>query len=742
MPSKREWGAFAAVLALGAWTRLTSWPQVLGDDGAWPLGGDACYHLRRAMLTRTDFPTVPVHDPLMNWPDGAACHWPGGFDLLLALPGWLLGLSMEASTVAALAVPVLLGLVVLGLTWVLARALLPATAAGRGSALLAPLLLVALPQAVSIARFGRTDHHVAEAVSMALLGMWALAWRPGRSWRGRLGFEAAATAIVVFALATFAGAVLYLALACVLLGLAMLPAGRGPLLGSGAPGLLAGAGAVAALYGPGIAQHGRAWSYAYPSWLQPALVGVAALGVTVLVALGRLVPGAGPSVAARRAGLALAAAGLALGGLALTPAGDVVRSGLGGFVGRQDPWLASIAEFQPLIRWSGGLDLGGARTALAGATLLVPVALAGTIALALRDPRRWGRFAAWMVLAFSLALLQMRFARVAHVVLAVGLAGIVAALGELRPRLGKLTAVTIAAASLVGGTGSRELWVLAAPSTSAIEQAAGFLDLRGVEPQGDDGALAPWDYGHFLSWGAGRPVGPTGFGTFLDGDAYAASEAAWGGAAEDFDALLTGRRMGHAVLGAATFLNRVGGPGGAGPFVRQADGTGALNPEYFAALPVAATILAGSGLGDGRAHHLPHLRPVFASTATVGGLPFALPVLFVFERVPGAKLAGRAPPGTTVALTVPLEARGQAMPWVARTVADEAGAWALTIPVATGEQGDGVATASAARLGIGAQPARAVRIPLAAVRGGLPVPVEFGEMPASAEPTGSAAPSP
>jgi len=724
MPGKREWAALATTLGLAAWTRVTSWPQVLGGGEVWPLGGDACYHLRRAMRTRGDFPSVPVHDPLMNWPEGAACHWPPGFDLLLAAPGWALGLEPGASARAALWVPLLLGLVVVVAAWVLARRLLPPTGVGRAAALMAPLTLVALPQAASISRFGRTDHHAAEAVTMALLGLWALAWRPGREVRARWGYEVAGAAIAAFGVATFAGSVLYVALACVLLGLASLVAGRRAWVGTGGIGLLGGAAAAAAMYAPVIAEHGRAWSYAYPSWLQPSLLGIAGLGLLTLTGVSRLLPGHGVAVGVRRAAAGGLAGLVGAGGLALTPLRAVVADALGGFVGRQDPWLAAIAEFQPLIRTGESVDLSGLWTALSGHALLVPIVAGAAVWLTRRDARRWGQFAIWMVLAFALAQQQMRFARVAHIVLAVGVAGLVHAVAQTHAAGGRLVAVAIAGLVLVGGTGNRKLWTPSAESTSAIEEAAAFLDHRDSAPGGTDGVLATWDHGHFLSWGAGRPVGPTGFGTFLDGDAYAATEAAWRGSAANLDALLVTRRMSHAVLGAATFLQRVSPPEGGSPFIRQADGTGALNSDYFAALPVAATILGGSGLGDGRAEHLPRLRPVHASTATVGGLPFAVPVLFVFERVPGAHLRGQAEPGAPVLFKVVLDVRGAPLRWIARATAGPDGAWALSVPVATGVESGGIRTPEAAALRVGNEPVRAVEIPLAAVRQGLVIRLE------------------
>ena len=130
--SDRTWiAAVGAILGAAVWVRLTSLRHVLVGDEVMPMGGDSAYHLHRAMQTAEGFPRVPVHDPLMNWPDGGPCHWAPGFDFLLALPAALTGSTGTSAAVLAAGVPVILGLPLLIVAILLGRRLLPDDAIGR-----------------------------------------------------------------------------------------------------------------------------------------------------------------------------------------------------------------------------------------------------------------------------------------------------------------------------------------------------------------------------------------------------------------------------------------------------------------------------------------------------------------------------------------------------------------------------------------------------------------------------------
>jgi len=723
--SDRTWiAAVGAILGAAVWVRLTSLRHVLVGDEVMPMGGDSAYHLHRAMQTAEGFPRVPVHDPLMNWPDGGPCHWAPGFDFLLALPAALTGSTGTSAAVLAAGVPVILGLPLLIVAILLGRRLLPDDAIGRAAALVAGVALVALPQAASLARFGRTDHHVAESLTMALLGAWAVLWDAQADPRSRLRWELAGAVVAAAGLWTFAGSVLYVAIACVVLGVRLLLAERVRLVGSGAPALLVASAVTAAVYVPTIAEHGHVLSYVYPSWLQPALLLVAAAGLAVLVGVGRALPGAGSGVAVRRAGAGLVVGALVVGGLLLTPAGAVVLDGLTGFVGRSDPWLARIGEFQPLTvgwPWSPGFWAGPQRF-MGAVGFVAPVALALVGVLAVRDPARLGPFALWTGLLFVLALQQGRFLRVAHVNLAIVLAlsvdQLARAVAERGVRVPPLVLPLLVAVGVVLDPASRAfLSPKPARAPSAVEECAAFLDIRGEPVPDDAGVLVAWDLGHELTWLGGRPVVTNGFGSFLNADGFREVDAAWTSSQSEVDALMDRRRLGWLVSGPAAPPSGRGSPG---PFERLPDGRGVPSVGYLRHLPLAPLVVGGTGLPDGSSAHLEHLRPVFASSGTVGGLAVPLPVLFVYQRVPGARLEGAGTPGDRVVLRADLDVRGLAWPWFASTTVAADGRWTIVTPIATGTTGT-ITTPTAALVKVGDAEPVPVEVPLSAVMNGARV---------------------
>ena len=76
--------AVVTILAMGAWVRLVPIPEVFVEDQVLPAAGDASYHLHRIERTLESYPHVPVNDRFLNWPAGASCPWPAGFDLMAA----------------------------------------------------------------------------------------------------------------------------------------------------------------------------------------------------------------------------------------------------------------------------------------------------------------------------------------------------------------------------------------------------------------------------------------------------------------------------------------------------------------------------------------------------------------------------------------------------------------------------------------------------------------------------------
>ena len=75
------WAArLSVVLGVAVWARLGYWSQVFVDGVVLPRYPDTYYHLRQILRGVESFPSIPVKDPLLNWPDGGFSVWPAGFD--------------------------------------------------------------------------------------------------------------------------------------------------------------------------------------------------------------------------------------------------------------------------------------------------------------------------------------------------------------------------------------------------------------------------------------------------------------------------------------------------------------------------------------------------------------------------------------------------------------------------------------------------------------------------------------
>ncbi len=685
---------FAAVLAVAAWARLSNAPAVLASGEMLPPDGDSAYHLLRILRTAERFPRVPTFDPDMNWPAGGACPWADGFDVggagfVLALGG--AGEPQRAALLAGL-YPVVLGLLVVWATMALARAVAPA-AVREPVALASGLLAALLPQGVAASRLARVDHHVMEALAMVLLARWALD-RPEEGAAGpprRVGFEIEGALLSAGAVYVFSGATVYVALAAaVAMGSILRQPGASPPLGSGAPGLLGGGALAAALSLPAISGHGHWLSFAFPSLLQPALVAAAGVGLALAALATRILPRAGlagRAAAARAAG----AAGAAVAAVVLPGLAAEVARGIRGWLLHRDPWLSRVDEFQPL--WShpayGGL-WGASYEFFGAAGWLAPLSLALGGVEAVRAGRGRGLgFAGVSAALLLLTLLQIRFGRILVPFLAVATALALAWLARLALGPGRSRAAggaVLVAAVALGAADPRlrtRLLALRPAPPDAIQAAA--IDLRGgprPPPGGGAGVATSWELGHFVEAIAGRPVVANGFGSYLDERGFEEMERLPEGSEAQLYATLERRDLGFLVGGAATMPGRAPGSG-VGPFERGEGGAVVLGRAYLRQLPLSPLLVAGSGAPALGVRHLSRLLPRFASAQRVAGISFSLPVLWVYERVPGAWLSGTAPPGARVVAELPFREHG--WPHVYRAWADAAGdgRWELELPVPT-----------------------------------------------------------
>lgn len=717
--------ALAALLVLGAalYLRLCGAARAFVGSELVPPEGDALYHLRRMRLLAASFPHVPWVDPLIAWPSAAPVPWAAGFDFMGALAlrfGRATGGELGADLWVG-ALPALLGLAVVGATMELVHTLADGLAARRGATLAAGLLAACIPQGLAVSRFGYVDHHVAEALAMILLLRWAVGALPPRTEASagrRLARELAGGAVSGWAVWVFTGSPLYVALVVPILLAAALLSPRPRLLGSGGPGLLLGAALAALASAPAVAAHGRALAFGFPSWLQPLLLGAAGAALCVAAVAGaRFAPGA------RRAG-ALAAATLAIAvavALAAPSGAAQAAAALREWLFKTDPWIAGIDEFRPLLRVPGG-----PYAALGAAAFAAPLALPlGAAALLPRSRPRALAFLGVSTTLALLTLLQARFGRVFVPVLAASGGLALAFTAERLPRLPRWAASALPAlAALALAVLDPRVRDTAFPAPDPVPDGAveAALDLRGRAPGPSPGVLAPWDLGHQLVALAGRPVMTTGFGPYPDPEAYDEATRAFTLSERELLPLLERRRAGWVVAGAANLYGRVRGPTAPIPFAGRA-----LSSRWLAEVPSAPLLLGGSGVPALGVRHFGHLMPVFASARTVGGLAGALPVLWTYQVVAGARLHGRAAPGTRVVLEVPLTEHGRAHAWRAFADADAEGTWSMTVPVPT-DLASPALSSGPARLVLSPGVDRTVRISEADVRAGrdLEVPADAG----------------
>lgn len=711
---------FAAVLALAAWVRLSSAAEVLVAGEVVPVDGDSAYHLARMLRTAEDFPRVQRVDPDMAWPDGGRCPWADGFDVLGA--AMARAVSEPARPAAAALFPAMLGLLVVAATIELVRRLAPAGALGLGAALAAGAIAAVLPQGVASSRFGRTDHHVLEALSMLVLALWSLRGLEGpdraRPWR----HEAAGALASALAVWGFAGGTLYVALAAAVRMGGALAERRPRLVGSGAPALGLGAALVLGLGVPGLREGGVSLSFTEPSLLQPLLLLAGAAGIAAAVAAAR----SRERLAARAGVLVAAIAAVALLALLVPGAWREIAAGLERFLLKQDPWLARIAEFQPITAARGAAGaVESVRFYLGVPGLLAPALVAVGAAWAARAARGPGTAFGFLALALlAMTLLQVRFGRVFAPFLAAAAGLALGALAERAarrwPRLGPVAPalpLALAVAALALDPSLRPP-ISRKPAAAPVAIVAAALDLAGLPRGPAPGVLARWDFGHVLQVVGRHPVVANGFGPWLDRAAFDDAERWPTLEPGALDALLAERRVGYLVAGLAAFPVAAGGPS---PF-RMEGGAAVLDRRWFRASPLAPVLIAGSAMPPD-VPHLEHLLPRFASEQTAPGLSFPLPILWTYERVPGARLHGTGPPGSAVVATVALRERGRAHAWRAVATVAGDGRWALTVPVPTAFATRTIETGEAYEVRAGGGPAARVLVPERDVRAGAEIAV-------------------
>lgn len=723
-PRRAAWAKaalFGAVLVATIAPRLTTLKLVFAQGELMQWDGDSAYHLKRILHALERFPHLPRFDPAMNWPAGAACPWPDGFDLLAAAWGLVMGLGdVQRATVAVLLFTPMLALVAIWAAMDLARLVVPEGPAKESAVAAAGLLTSVAPGVIYQSQVGFLDHHIAELIAALLLSGWALRRLDGAAPRGDRGvaWEVGGSLATIFAVWTFAGGVLYLALACAIVLVAVLREERPRIVGSGAPGIAAAAIVAAALTVPALRAHGRMLSYQFPSLLQPLLVAAAAAGLSLGVVATRI---------ARRplaragalAGLVLSLAAVAA--VAFPAAVREIGAGLAGWLLRRDPWIATIDEFQPLSGKEGRPILALWQN-FGAIGFVAPLVLVAGGWVVVRAARARGVAFVALTAGFVLFTLnQIRFGRIGVPLLMISAAAGFAAFAQRRrlssiPLAVRTFPIVAAAVLVLSDPILRPL--ISRPLVPLPPHASAALDLR--DQAGRDrsaGVLTPWDLGHVVHVLSRLPTPTNGFGAYLDPAVFSESEEVFRREQAELDGFLDRHRLRFVLAGAMTApLLKVNGHS---PFVLATDARGAvLDLEYMRSFGLSPLILGGSAIPGSGVRHLERLMPTFASRHTPPGLAFALPAMWTYEHVAGARLVGTTAPGARVLASIDLRENGRPHVWRAFADAGGDGRFELVLPVPTGLARPTLSTGSRYVLRVGDGPASEVEVPEAAVRAG------------------------
>lgn len=531
-----------AAVAAGIALRLCTVSQVVGAGRARALTPDCAYHLRRARFALAGFPRTIVFDPLINFPQGGICIWPPLFDLALAAPARLLGISPSQpgpiERTAAI-VPLLFA----------ALAIVAAGAAGlsarRRFGVAAAVFVALCTGHLHYSQFGQTDQHVAESC----FGFWTLALFL-RSCRRRSRVTEVLTGVsLAAAVLTWQGAIFW----APLLGVAILAGARNrpgsvdlrrPLLILGVPAAL-----VAAGTGYWLRGYSPPFTYISFGWFQPVFLALTfAFAFTAAALIGRKAL----SRAALGATLAVAALVAVLSALHSASLLVPLREGIahlasrshgsgivdGGFLSYPREWLAQIAEYQPLF--SGDPWLPAELLSLS--FFLSPLAIALWGIRALRGSRTemntalllWGAFTLFVTITQRR---NMYYAALLAALAAVELGAQASARlsrrfsAEERRRAPVPIFVTVLGALMlpmllglrqeiqaryVPGADLFEtldrLRQIVPHEVDAYDPRFLFPDARVPELDRATGVLAPWSLGHWITYGAELPVAADNFG--------------------------------------------------------------------------------------------------------------------------------------------------------------------------------------------------------------------------------------
>ncbi|MCX7918425.1 MAG: glycosyltransferase family 39 protein [bacterium] len=132
---------------------------------------DPYYHLRRVFLALSHHFYIPSYDSYSGFPQGLYCFWPSFYDLLIAIPAWLIGFGKPTRYIVELIaafVPPILGALTLISVYLLTKEVF-----NKKIGLFTAFFYALLPGHIYWTLIGRPDHHSAEPI-FPLLMFWFL----------------------------------------------------------------------------------------------------------------------------------------------------------------------------------------------------------------------------------------------------------------------------------------------------------------------------------------------------------------------------------------------------------------------------------------------------------------------------------------------------------------------------------------------------------------------------------------
>ena len=639
--SREVWGLLATT-ALGLFLRLVPARNALAGGEIQFYHFDSFYHLRRILYTVDSFPTTLWYDSYLNHPLGFKLLWPPLFDQIGAALSLLLGGAPGDVEVAAAVIPPMLGTLMILLLYLLAKKLF-----GSRVALLSAFLLATDSKHIARTIFGFPDHDSLEL--LLIIGSVLLLSRALTERRQMLLYGAAAGVLLAAVAYTWLGAPIYMVAILIYASLQVtLDLRRGSTSEDTIIPLATAFGVSLLLFLP----------FCNQNWLVPSFIGVlgSLAALTYLYLLSRLFA---EKTAPWQVFLPVVMISVYLG-LILSSATEIgfnairlLREGFGYFFGT-DLSKLGISEAMPIfeIYELFSLPILGLVFALAGLTLLVR---------SIGDPlvrRDQLLFVVWASFSVALMIFQARF------IFLFSISGsILVALLFFwgRERIRSMDRLQEMEPGTVRAITGLFFLLLLLPSVTSLPQIAEnkpeiagdwlvSLDwLRENSPptvgfdqpfeSGDYGVLSWWDYGNWILYKSKRPVVANNFQAgarasaefFLAKDEEAALAIA---EARDVRYVITDADMVYTKLPViARWIDE--DPGRYVAISSDSDISTFEHSPRFMETPLAKLHLRDcTDLG--------RFRLIYESENS-SGLKFSVSKVKIFERVPGARIAGKTP---------------------------------------------------------------------------------------------------